>query len=106
MKFALVIYSNDPETVWNAIRFGVHAIKQGESVKIFLLGKGVEAEELNNESFNITEQMQAFIEQGGEFLACGTCLKLRQREGNEVCPLSTMDDLYRLVSESDRVMTF
>ena len=71
--------------------FGVHALKKGETVKIFLLGKGDEAEELDNEQFKITEQMQFFVEQDGEFLACGTCLKLRQREGNEVCPLSTMD---------------
>lgn len=106
MKYALVIHSNDPETVWNAIRFGVHALSSGETVKIFLLGKGVEAEDLDNESFKITELMQTFIEQGGEFLACGSCLKLRQRQGNQVCPLSTMDDLYRLISESDRVLTF
>ena len=44
MKLAIVIYSNDPETVWNAFRFGVFARKQGDAVSVFLLGKGVEAE--------------------------------------------------------------
>ncbi len=28
MKLGLVIYSNDPESVWNAFRFGNHAIQQ------------------------------------------------------------------------------
>lgn len=45
MKLGLVIYSNDPEPVWNAFRFGNHAIKQHQDeVQVFLLGKGVEAE--------------------------------------------------------------
>lgn len=42
MKPGLVIYSNDAETVWNAFRFGKHAIKNHrDEVQIFLLGKGV-----------------------------------------------------------------
>ena len=43
---------------------------------------------------------------GGKVLACGTCLKLRQSEGTEICPLSTMNDLYQLVNECDKVLTF
>lgn len=42
MKLGIVIYSCDPETVWNAFRFGNHALKNGDAVKIFLLAKGVE----------------------------------------------------------------
>ena len=42
MKLGIVIYSNDPETVWNAFRFGNFSRKQGDEVKIFLLAKGVE----------------------------------------------------------------
>lgn len=30
-------------------------------------------------------------------LACGTCLKLCHSESSELCPLSTMEDLYRIV---------
>lgn len=32
MKIALVISGNDPETVWNAFRFGVFALEQGDAV--------------------------------------------------------------------------
>ena len=46
------------------------------------------------------------LDAGGEFLACGTCLKLRESEGSEICPLSTLKDLYEIVRDSDRLVTF
>ena len=102
-----MIYSNDPETVWNAFRFANHAIKHyGDEVRVFLLGRGVEAESLDTGAFKVTEQMGVFVAAGGTILACGTCLKLRQSGGSGMCPVSTMHDLHRLVAESDRVLTF
>jgi uncharacterized protein involved in oxidation of intracellular sulfur len=50
-------------------------------------------------------QAQKVLDAGGEFLACGACLKLRNSEGSEVCPLSTLKDQYELVRDSDRVIT-
>ena len=35
----------------------------------------------------------------------GTCLKLRNSEGSEVCPLSTLQDHYEVVRDSDRVIS-
>lgn len=106
MKIAIVIYSADTETVWNAFRFGVFALKQGDDVSVFLLGKGVEAETLDSEKFKVTEQMHALVAAGGKILACGTCLKIRQAQASEMCPLSTMQDLYDLVRAADKVVTF
>ncbi|MCE5329961.1 DsrE family protein [bacterium] len=105
MKLGIVVYSSDPETVWNAFRLGVFSLKQKDTVKVFLLAKGVEAESLDNDKFKVTEQMQEFVDNGGEILACGTCLKIRNSEGSEMCPLSTMNDLYQLIKESDRVVS-
>ncbi len=42
----LVIYSNDVETIWNAIRFANFSKSKGDRVSIFLLGKGVELDSL------------------------------------------------------------
>jgi uncharacterized protein involved in oxidation of intracellular sulfur len=106
VKIGLVIYSNDPETVWNAFRFGNFAMKQGDEVKVFLLGKGVESESLNTDQFKVTEQMNSFVDGGGRIFACGMCLKLRHSEGSELCPLSTMKDLYEIVKNSDRIVAF
>ncbi|HJX10843.1 MAG TPA: DsrE family protein, partial [Candidatus Binatia bacterium] len=94
MKLGIIIYSTDAETVWNAFRLGVFSLTQGDQVKAFLLAKGVECEKLDADTFKVKEQMQAFVDNGGKILACGTCLKLRHSDGSELCPLSTMKDLH------------
>jgi uncharacterized protein involved in oxidation of intracellular sulfur len=106
MKMGIIIYSNDPETVWNAFRLGNFALKEGDEVNVFLLAKGVECESLDTDQFKVTEQMRSFVDSGGQIFACGTCLKIRQSEGSEICPLSTMRDLYDIVRQSERVVTF
>lgn len=106
MKLGLVIYSNDAETVWNAFRLGAFALKKGDTVQAFLLGKGVECETLDTEKFKVTDQMKSFVATGGKVFACGTCLKIRHSEGSEMCPLSTMGDLYEIIQGFDKVLTF
>ncbi len=106
MKLGIVIYSTDAETVWNAFRLGVFALKAGDSIKVFLLASGVDCDQLDTEKFKVTEQMQALVDGGGEILACGTCLKIRARGATELCPLSTMADLHQIIRESDKVVTF
>lgn len=111
MKLGIIIYSNEPETVWNAFRLGILSCKKEDTVKIFLLAKGVECECLDKEyfdeeNFNITETMNEFIKFGGEILACGTCLEIRRSKSTSLCPISTMDDLYNIIIESDKVLTF
>ena len=106
MKFGIVITANDPEIVWNAFRLASHASLAGDTVTVFLLAKGVECESLDTEAFNITHEMRAFLGHGGGILACGTCLKLRNSEGSDMCPLSSMKDLYAMIGQSDKVLTF
>ena len=105
MKLGLVIYSSDAETVWNASRLGLFSLKQGDSVRVFLLAGGVECESLHTEKFPVKTQMQAFVDTGGRILACGTCLKLRHSGGTELCPLSTMQDLYEMIRDSEKVIS-
>ena len=106
MKIGIVIHSNESETVWNAFRLGSYALDQGDEVKIFLLGKGVECEQLNTNKFNVISQMETFHNKSGEILACGTCLEIRKSEGSDICPISTMQDLYNIVNQSDKLLTF
>ena len=94
MKLGIIVYSADAETLWNAFRLAAFSLKQGDSVSAFLLSKGVECESLHTDQFPVKTQMQAFVDSGGTILACSTCLKLRQSEGTELCPLSTLRDLY------------
>ncbi|MBI5001267.1 MAG: DsrE family protein [Euryarchaeota archaeon] len=106
MKLGIVIYSNDPETVWNAFRLANFALREGDEARAFLMARGVECESLDTEKFKVTEQIRSFLGAGGKTFACGTCLKIRQSEGSEACPLSTMKDLYDIVRECDKVLTF
>ena len=106
MRLAIVISSNDPETVFNALRLGNFAVQQGDEVGAFLVGKGVELDLIEDERFNVREQAEALLKKGGRIKACGTCLTLRQSSGSELCPLSTMKDLYELVRDADRVVGF
>jgi len=106
MKLGIIVYSADPETVWNALRLGNFARKQNDDVKVFLLAKGVECEGLDTPRFKVTEQLQDLAAAGGEILACGTCLKIRQQDESALCPISTMKDLYELIRDSDKVVSF
>jgi len=73
---------------------------------VFVLGKGVECESLNTKDFAVTQAVQELADSGGKIDACGTCLTLRNAEAGGVCVLFTMQNLYRLTRESDRVLTF
>lgn len=105
MKLGIVLQSNNPEHVWNSFRFGITALKAGHSVSTFLLNEGSELESIEDtEKYDISKKVSEYRELSGEILACGTCLQNRGKEGSDVCPVSTMQDLLKLVEESDKVM--
>ena len=106
MKMGIVLSTKEPEKAWNAFRFGNTALKSGHDVRVILLNEGVEAEEIQDDKYNVKEQIESFISNKGHMLACGTCLKSRQKEESEVCPISTMQDLLKMVEESDKILTF
>jgi len=106
MKLSIVLSQTEAETVFNALRLALYALKQGDTVRLFLMGKGVELDQINDPRFNVREQAQAVLAAGGQFLACGTCLKLRESSGSEICPISTLKDFYELVRDSDRLLSF
>jgi len=106
MKLGIVIHSSGPETAWNAVRLGNFALGEGDAVRIFLVGPGVDAEGNSTKKFPVGAALQEFLDGGGEILACGSCLSVRSREGTELCPLSTMKDLYEIMRDSDKVVSF
>lgn len=107
MKLAIILTTTQAETNWNAFRLAHFALEQGDTVKVFLMGEGVEYENGNSEKFNILELTEKFLAAPhAQILACGTCLTSRNKEGTPACPLNSLKDLYALVSESDKVLTF
>jgi len=106
MKIGVIISSNDAETCWNALRYANFCLGQEDEVKVFLTGKGVECQKISTEKFNTIEQAENVLQSGGKILACGTCIKSRNQEVTEMCPINTMKDLYDIIKESDNVITF
>ena len=82
------------------------ALKEGDKVKAFLLAKGSRGGIFGSDRFKVTDQTGSLVNHGGKIFVCGTCLKIRELEGSDLCPISTMKDLYEIVRESDRVITF
>ena len=105
MKLGMVITQTDPETVFNALRLALYSLEQGDEVRIVLSGRGVEIDRIEDPKFDVKGLAQKVLDAGGQFLACGACLKLRNSEGSEVCPLSTLKDHYDVVRDSDRLVT-
>ena len=106
MKIGVILNTNEAETVWNCFRFCNEALKNNHSVKIFLLGKGVEIENVKDDKFPLLDgSIKKFIKNNGIILACGTCLKIREKEIG-ICPVSAMEDMLKIIEESDKVVSF
>jgi len=105
MKLGIIITQTDAETVFNGLRLALYSLEQGDEVRIFLSGKGVEIDRIEDSKFDVKTLAQKVLNSGGQFLACGACLKLRNSDGSEVCPLSTLKDQYQIVRDSDKIVT-
>jgi len=106
MKLAVIISTNDAETCWNGLRYANYSLGQKDEVKIFLISKGVEYEKVSTDKYNTIEQAEKFLQAGGKILACGTCIKSREQKESNLCPINSMKDLYEIVKESDKVVSF
>jgi len=95
----------DKDTCFNALRLALYSLEQGDQVRIFLSGKGVDIDKIKDVSFDLRSQAQKALDAGGQLLACGACLKLRNSQESEICPLSTLKDQYEIVRDSDKVFT-
>lgn len=106
LKIGIVISSNDPETVWNAFRLANYSLGEGDTVSVFLIGKGVEASKISTKEYDVKEMMEKFSDSGGKILACGTCLRSRGTEGSKLCPISSLSELLDIIKTNDRLLTF
>ncbi len=105
-SIGMVIYSNDTETVWNALRLANYSKNQGDTVSIFLLGKGVELDNLVKTDKDVKEQADNFLGSGGIILGCGTCLQSRKNNEPQICKFSSLADLYVLIRKNKIVLSF
>lgn len=105
-SIGIIIYSNDIETIWNAMRIAAYSKTQGDTVTVFLLGKGVEVEILAKKNKDLKEEVNKFIDNGGFVLGSGVCLASRNDKEPQLCKLSSIGDLYMLIRKSKIVLSF
>jgi hypothetical protein len=111
MKIAIIIYSNDSETAWNAFRFANTSRAFNNRVNVFLLGKGVEVAMVSTLQHDVLEQMRLFRDSGGQIMGCGICCESRKVEMPFLleelkCETGSMSHLHGLVADADKVLTF
>lgn len=69
MAWLYVVSTNDPETVYNAVRLANVSLDNKKEVNLFMLGRGVEFNEISTEEFDVNSQIEQFYEKGGELIA-------------------------------------
>ena len=107
MKLGIILQSNKPEHVWNTFRFGITALKANHQIEVFLMNEGSELDTIpDSKDFDISARVAEFKKLKGEIYACGTCLELRGKGENNVCPISTMSDLLNMIERSEKILVF
>ena len=107
MRLGIILQSNKPEHVSNAFRLGITALEGGNEAEVFLMSEGSELDDIRDtKDFDISSKVSEFKSLKGGLYACGSCLKIRGKEGSGVCPVSTMSDLLAMVERSDKVLVF
>jgi uncharacterized protein involved in oxidation of intracellular sulfur len=114
----LLILNDAPygsEKVYNALRLAMKLQQEhGEAeIRVFLMADAVTAalpaQTTPQGYYNVERMLNAVISKKGEIKACGTCVEAR---GLDKAPLiegievSTMSQLARWVTDSDKVLTF
>jgi len=106
MKLAIILSTMSAETNWNAFRLANLALSKGDAVSVFLVGEGVEYGKNTSTQFDVAQQVQKFLESDGKIIACLTCMTIRKQKSSRQCPAGGIDDLYHLIADSDKVLTF
>jgi uncharacterized protein involved in oxidation of intracellular sulfur len=105
----IIIFSSDAETVYNALRLAIYSQSKGDSVVIFVTGKGLDAymkENDPNGTFNVQALSDRFLAKGGSIYACATCAKSRHTEEVKSCTITSIADMYEIIRKSKKVISF
>jgi uncharacterized protein involved in oxidation of intracellular sulfur len=102
----IIIYTNDDETVWNAFRLATYSQSKGDTVVIFLLGKGIDPFMKDSSKYDIKSLHIKFASNGGQIIVCGTCATQRGTDNVKMCTIASIADLYEIVKRSKKVLTF
>ncbi len=105
MKISLIICHDIPEVIWNAFRLANMMLEEMEDVTIFFNGPSVKYESMDSNQFPLVELAKIFTLSEGVLLAWGKLMDLHGvKEGYH--KKGTQKNLYDLIKESDKIITF
>ena len=116
MRFLFIL--NGPtygsEESYNALRLAGSLVeREGEEVRVFLLGEGVavakSGQSVPKGYYNLERMLSAITSRGAEIGACGTCMDARgigEPELADGVHRSTLEDLTDWTRDADRVLIF
>jgi uncharacterized protein involved in oxidation of intracellular sulfur len=117
MTTTLLILNDPPygtERCFNALRLaGALARREGESVRIFLMGDAASCAKRNQKVsqgyYNVEVMLGAVARRGGEIGVCGTCMDARGISAEELAQgarRGTLEELADWTLAADRVLVF
>jgi len=59
-RMMIIVTTNHPETVYNAMRLANTGVGKGDDVSVFMLGKGVLFEQASSQEFDVMDQVNRF----------------------------------------------
>jgi uncharacterized protein involved in oxidation of intracellular sulfur len=68
MHFGLILSSNDPDILWNALRFANFSLDKGEEVTILLNSHAVEYHKVDSPQYKLEELFKTFALSEGRIL--------------------------------------
>lgn len=115
MKHLFVL--NDPpygtERSYNALRLAGSLGKDGESVRIFLIGDAAacahQHQKVPQGYYNVELMLRGVLRQGGEVGVCATCMDARGLADTDLVEgtkRSSLEELTRWTIDADKVLVF
>lgn len=86
MKVAMFIESGDIEQVVNAFDVAIVLARQGEKVRVLLMGAAVAVDTMVDGNFNVPMKIEEFVRLGGDIHSLNTSNRIHQIQPNENCP--------------------
>jgi uncharacterized protein involved in oxidation of intracellular sulfur len=68
MKVGIIISNQDPEIMWNAIRFANFCLNENDDVSLFLNAKAVEYDKVDSPQYKLEELLKTFVLSEGVLL--------------------------------------
>lgn len=60
MKVLFIISTDEPETVFNAMRLANVSVQRGDETSVFMLGRGVLYEKASTDQFDVVGEINKF----------------------------------------------